>query len=70
MFKPPAASLLLPLPGRITRFLAWSAIALTAAILAWLINGLDRGLELTDESAYLLSALHPDSIRLFSSAIH
>ena len=70
MFKPPAASLLLPLPGRITRFLAWSAIALTAATLAWLINGLDRGLELTDESFYLLSALHPDSIRLFSSATH
>ena len=70
MFKPPAASLLLPQPVRITRFLAGFAIALTTVTLAWLINGLDRGLDLTDESFYLLGALHPDNIRLFASATH
>ena len=71
MFKPAAAGLSLSvLPVRITRFLAWFAIALTAATLAWLINGLDRSLELTDESFYLLSALHSESIRLFFSPTH
>jgi len=70
MFKSPAASLLLVLPDRITRSLAWVAIILTAVTLAWLINGLDRGLELTDESFYLLSALHAESIRLFFSPTH
>lgn len=38
--------------------------------LAWLVHGLDRGLELTDESFYLLIALHPESIRLFFSPTH
>ena len=38
--------------------------------LAWLVDGLDRGLELTDESFYLLSAMHADSIRLFFSPTH
>jgi hypothetical protein len=50
--------------------LAGFVIALTAATLAWLIDGLDRGLELTDESFYLLSALHARDIRLFFTPFH
>ncbi|MGZ5194614.1 MAG: hypothetical protein ACXWJM_04725 [Ramlibacter sp.] len=50
--------------------LAGFAVALTAATLAWLIDGLDRGLELTDESYYLLSALHARDIRLFFTPFH
>ena len=45
-------------------------MTLSAVTLAWLINGLDRGLELTDESFYLLSALHAETIRLFFSPVH
>jgi hypothetical protein len=45
-------------------------IASTAATLAWLIDGLDRGLDLTDESFYLLSALQPHDIRLFFTPFH
>lgn len=58
------------LPDRVIRSLALALIALTAVTLAWLINGLDRGLELTDESFYLLSAMHAESIRLFFSPTH
>jgi hypothetical protein len=45
-------------------------VALTAATLAWLVAGLDRGLELTDESFYLLSALHAHDVRLFFTPFH
>ena len=55
---------------RITRSLSWVMIALTATTLTWLINGLNRIFELTDESFYLLSALHADSVRLFFSPTH
>jgi hypothetical protein len=62
-------------PGAVTtdatvRLVEWLSVVLSAAALAWLVNGLDRGLELTDESFYLLSALHADSIRLFFSPTH
>ena len=55
---------------RVTQSLAAVAVALTAASLARLSYGLDRGLELTDESFYLLSAMHAESIRLFFSPTH
>lgn len=56
--------------GAAVRLVEWLSVVLSAAALAWLVNGLDRGLELTDESFYLLSALHADSIRLFFSPTH
>lgn len=43
---------------------------LALATLLWFIHGLDRGLELTDESYYLLSAIHADQIQLFFSPTH
>ena len=54
----------------LTQVLEWMTVALAVSALAWLGHGLDRGLELTDESFYLLSALHADSIRLFFSPTH
>lgn len=48
----------------------WLAILLAAATFAWLVHGLGRGWELTDESFNLLSALHADSIRLFFTPSH
>lgn len=56
--------------SRMARWLEWLTVALAASALAWLVTRLDRGLELTDESFYLLSALHADSIRLFFSPTH
>ena len=50
--------------------LAAVAVALIVATLGWLIDGLDRGLELTDEAFYLLSALHPRDIHLFFTPFH
>jgi hypothetical protein len=50
--------------------LAGFAVVLVAATLAWLIDEVDRGLELTDESYYLLSALHAGGIRLFFTPFH
>lgn len=36
----------------------------------WLAMGLDRGLELTDESYYIVSAIHAGSIELFFTPFH
>jgi hypothetical protein len=52
------------------RAFAFVAVALAAATVAWLIGGIDRGLELTDESFYLLSALHSQDVRLFFTPFH
>jgi hypothetical protein len=49
---------------------AASVVLLAMATLAWLLDGLGRGLELTDESFYLLSALHPHDVRLFFTPFH
>lgn len=56
--------------GTAVQTIMWLSLAVSTATLAWLAYGLDRGLELTDESFYLLSALHADNIRLFFSPTH
>ena len=50
--------------------LAWTGVALAVVTLVRLSNLLGLGLELTDESYYLLGALHPASIHLFFTAAH
>jgi hypothetical protein len=52
------------------RALPWLCIVLTVAAFGWLADGLGRGLELTDESYYVLGAVHADSVHLFSTAAH
>ncbi|WP_372826154.1 hypothetical protein [Polaromonas sp.] len=45
-------------------------MALAAATFFWHLHGLGHGLELTDESFYLLSSIHADNIRLFFTPWH
>lgn len=49
--------------------LAIAGLSVTCLI-AGIIWSSDRGLELTDEAYYLLSAIHPDQIKLYISAQH
>jgi hypothetical protein len=59
-----------PRPAGATALAWWIPAMLAVATLAWLIAQLDRGLDLTDESFYLLSAMHASSIRLFFTPAH
>jgi hypothetical protein len=52
------------------RTLCALAILSCAALIAGVIWSSDRGLELTDEAYYLLSAIHPDQVQLYISAQH
>lgn len=52
------------------RLLCTIAILSFASLFAGVIWSSDRGLELTDEAYYLLSAIHPDQVQLYISAQH
>lgn len=56
--------------GAAVQALKWMTVVLSIFSLGWLTYGLERSLELTDESFYLLTALHADNIRLFFSPTH
>ena len=50
--------------------LATVALLCLVVLVAGVIWASDRGLELTDEAYYLLSAIHPDQVTLYISAQH
>lgn len=52
------------------RMLCMVAILCCAGLIAAVIWSSDRGLELTDEAYYLLSAIHPEQVQLYISAQH
>jgi hypothetical protein len=52
------------------RPLAWAAMLCACTTLGWLVFHLNRGFELTDESFYILSAIHADRIRFFFTPVH
>lgn len=50
--------------------LAMMVLLCLAVLLAGVVWASDRGLELTDEAYYLLSAIHPEQVTLYISAQH
>jgi hypothetical protein len=52
------------------RMLCMVAILCCAGLIAGVIWSSDRGLELTDEAYYILSAIHPEQVQLYISAQH
>ena len=50
--------------------LAMVALLCLAVLVAGVVWASDRGLELTDEAYYLLSAIHPEQVTLYISAQH
>lgn len=58
------------LPWKSLRWLSFLAIICCASVIAGVIWSSGRGLELTDEAYYILSAIHPDQVQLYVSAQH
>jgi hypothetical protein len=58
------------MPKHIYTFSCVWVISVFVALGGYFIWALDRGFEITDESYYLLLAMHPASVKLFGSAQH
>jgi putative flippase GtrA len=61
---------LAPTDQRSSDLLAMVACVCLAVLVAGVVWASDRGLELTDEAYYLLSAIHPEHVTLYVSAQH
>lgn len=53
-----------------SRIVSWVAVLCCLSLIISVIWSSDRGLEITDEAYYLLSAIHPEQILLYVSAQH
>src|SRR3954454_3897609 len=47
-----------------------AAITITAAVLSWLVWASDKGLDLTDEGFYLVTAQHPGDVLMLTTSFH